>query len=339
MNINFTSGYFWFFQIIGWLIYGSLDIYMKQNACSLDTKLVVGNLITYGTGIVSTLLLRFLYKNITKRTLSNSILFVSIVLLSTVTGAFWYLLDLLASIPLHSSELFLRALSSLSVLEYTSYNMLVIVAWSGLYFGIKFSMELRSERIVTENLQLQMLRYQLNPHFLFNSLCGLRVLIKNEPERAIELLNRLSEFYYYSLKNQDNLNSTLQEELDLVKNYLIIQKFRYGNKLNYQIDVPDSLGYIDIPSFLLYPIVENSIKYGIETCTLPLNVLIKVIESDIGIYISIKNNGRWVSNSEDGAGTGLKNINTRLQKMYKEKFDFNIVESEGEVEATIKLEL
>ena len=152
-----------------------------------------------------------------------------------------------------------------------------LISWSVLYFGIKFFLEWdlqkdKAEKAIAlaQSAQLQMLRYQLNPHFLFNSLNSVRALIAENKDTAKHMITELSEFLRYSLLSRNYSDVPLQDELDALKHYLAIQKKRYEDKLEVSFHIEPEVKEFPILCFLLHPLVENAVKYGMQTSPLPL---------------------------------------------------------------------
>ncbi len=118
------------------------------------------------------------------------------------------------------------------------------------------------QRAVTA--QLAMLRAQIEPHMLFNTLANLRALITVDPDLALVMLDRLNDFLRATLNSSNQLSNKLSQEFGILENYLELMKIRLGARLTYSIDLPASLGPVSVPSLLLQPVVENAIKHGIE---------------------------------------------------------------------------
>lgn len=147
----------------------------------------------------------------------------------------------------------------------------VMLAWSALYFAIKYYrifQEVRESALksaaMAHEAQLKMLRYQLNPHFLFNTLNAISTLVlEQQTELANRMVTRLSSFLRYSLDSDPMQRVTLRQELVALQLYLDIEKVRFEERLRLQVDVSDEAQEAMIPSLLLQPLVENAIKYGI----------------------------------------------------------------------------
>lgn len=217
----------------------------------------------------------------------------------------------------------------------------VLTAWSALYFSFLYrDRELRATALATE-AELAMLRYQVNPHFLFNSLNSLRALIDENPAAARTMVTQLAELFRHSLRTaRDEL--TVGDEVTAIQNYLDIQKIRFDDALDATIEVDDAAARTSLPGFLIHPLVENAVKYGLETSDKPLRVRVVVRRDGPTLAVTVTNTGRWLSDgarSGAGTGTGLSNLRARLAHLYPDRHTLEIGEREGLVRAHLTLEV
>ena len=204
----------------------------------------------------------------------------------------------------------------------------VMLAWSALYFAIKYYrvfQEVRESALksaaMAHEAQLKMLRYQLNPHFLFNTLNAISTLIlEQQTELANRMVTRLSSFLRYSLDNDPMQKVTLQQELAALQLYLDIEKVRFEDHLNLHIDISEQAREAMIPSLLLQPLEENAIKYGIARSEEDGNLRIaaRVFAGDLLMELSDDGPGVALINGEipDAKGVGLRNTRERLNELY-----------------------
>jgi len=165
--------------------------------------------------------------------------------------------------------------------------------------------------------ELNLLKSQINPHFLFNSLNSVNSLIITNPEKAQEMLIKLSDFLRYSVSLPENGFTTLHDELDNVRRYLDIEKVRFGEKLSYETFFSDDCTALKIPAMILQPLYENAIKHGVYESTGQIKIITycEFIEGTLKIIIS--NNFEKGVSSKKGSGIGLKNIRERLLLIYQ----------------------
>ena len=216
----------------------------------------------------------------------------------------------------------------------------VILAWAVLYFGIKYyrlfqevqRSALKSAAMAHE-AQLKMLRYQLNPHFLFNTLNAISTLILEQAtEDANRMVTRLSSFLRHSLDNDPMKMVTLKQELATLKLYLDIEKVRFEERLSLELDIEDEAYEALIPSLLLQPLVENAIKYGIARSEDGghLKIAARVFAGDLLLELSDDGPGvELVDGQIPGAsGVGLRNTRERLQELYNSQHSFRLSKTE-----------
>jgi len=177
--------------------------------------------------------------------------------------------------------------------------------------------EILQRQLETSQSELEALKTTIHPHFLFNSLNLLSPLISNNPKHASELISHLSEFLIYSFEHSIKKNSTLAEEIEHVKNYLSVEKFRLGARLQTTYDIEKGIDKIPIPPLILLPVVENSIKHGISQLLEGGMVTIKVVQREEHLIISISNPFENSGKKLKGKGHGLNNLRKRLKIYYK----------------------
>jgi two-component system, LytTR family, sensor kinase len=203
-------------------------------------------------------------------------------------------------------------------------------AWSAFYLATKAQAEaLNAKRRAVEAesaaqaAQVRALRYQINPHFLFNTLNSLSSLVMGgRPEEAESMILKLSTFFRSSLSLDPSADVTLAEEIDLQRLYLEIEKVRFPRRLKVEIDIPDDLKSARVPGLLLQPLVENVIKYGVSGTRDKVTLNIRAAEAGPGRFtIEVQNSGAEVSTKgrngkPDGTGVGLTNVCQRLEARF-----------------------
>ena len=243
---------------------------------------------------------------------------------------------------------FVRTLLSANML----FIFLVVCAWSALYFGINFWNYYKEEQIrsnqallLAQNAQFQILRYQLNPHFLFNSLNSISALIDEDPKLTRHMITELSNFLRYSLISNDKSFSSLEYELNALQNYFSIEKKRFQDNLNVEFKIDPETREMPVISFLIQPFVENAIKFGMKTSKMPLHIVISSEKIENGIRVSVYNSGHWMDYDDSiqtdgnfsGTGIGLSNSTSRLQLAYPDKHKFYIEKESSFVRVNIEI--
>jgi two-component system LytT family sensor kinase len=175
--------------------------------------------------------------------------------------------------------------------------------------------------------QLQALRNQLHPHFLFNTLNAIATLVHRDPEAADQMIARLSDLLRLTLEGIGVQEVPLAKEIDFLRGYLEIEQARFGDRLTVEMQIaPDVLG-ARIPYLILQPLVENAIRHGIAPCSRPGRVVIRA-ESENGILVlEVRDNGPGLAAGLDTLalqGMGLSNTRSRLEKLYGERQRFEM---------------
>lgn len=182
----------------------------------------------------------------------------------------------------------------------------------------KKAREARLESIVRET-ELRMLRSQINPHFLFNSLNSISSLTITDPEKAREMVVKLSEFMRYSLSRKDEQPVSLRSELENLMLYLDIEKVRFGDRLVTEELIESECLDFMIPVLLLQPLYENAIKHGVYESTGAVRITTRARITAECMEISISNNYNTSPSLRKGTGTGLTNVARRIELQYGNK--------------------
>lgn len=171
--------------------------------------------------------------------------------------------------------------------------------------------------------ELELLRAKINPHFLYNMHNTIAGLISKDPEKAEELVMLLSKFFRFTLSKNSASFHTIYDELDIITTYLHMQQIRYGNRMAYTIDADPSVLHLEIPSFILQPIVENAIKHGIESSAANGFIAVKIILDKRDILITIADSGPAFPD-QPGSGLGLQMVMNKLKLLYADDFKIEL---------------
>lgn len=312
---------FWVLQSIGWSGYFFLRA-ISGLANSLGAMFVVHTLLLTATGYSLTLLMASLYRRlITMRAILTVIISLGTVVLASAAFSFietWSLATFINPEFKPAGPQYFGAL----ILDFS-----ILAAWSALYYGINYYLLLEEEidqraRLESQasTAQLAMLRYQLNPHFLFNTLNSISTLVLlRQTERANAMLSRLSSFLRYTLVNEPTAKVTLVQEVETLKLYLEIEKMRFEDRLrpHFKID-GDTIG-ARLPSLLLQPLIENAIKYAVTPAEHGADIWINAQKEGRAVRIEVADSGPGPAGTPIDAqstGVGLANIQDRLAQAY-----------------------
>lgn len=231
------------------------------------------------------------------------------------------------------------------ILPDVTVNLYILGSWAGFYFGINYYLNLRNEMeraLVSARLadqaQLKMLRYQLNPHFLFNTLNAISTLVlEKDGKHANDMLTQLSAFLRYSLDSDPLQKTSLAEEVRALKLYLEIEKTRFGDRLTVNFDIDEAALDARVPSLILQPAIENSIKYAIARMESGGVITVKARCEGKKLAMEVCDNGPDAPEDpasllrHESNGVGLINMRERLIYMYQDRSEFKLrrVDPEG----------
>jgi two-component system, LytTR family, sensor kinase len=339
---------FWSYQILGWFIYFATNLLLTLTISHVTWASLTIKISRILIGVFLTWLMRLFYKRLEIQSLNVISIILYSFVVSIIPSLIFYASTALLNIYLIGAvkpEIFFQLSRIIS--DFFVYNFPLFFGWSTLYFTIKFWMEWDNEKTRAEqavalahNAQMKMLRYQLNPHFLFNTLNSIRALIDENEKTARTLVTELSDFLRYSLISRNKSEVTLKEELDAIKHYLSIEKKRYENNLEINYYIDSHANSFPILSFLIHPLIDNAIKYGMQTSPMPLKIKISAEVVNNNLSLKVINSGKLLQNSnhfESIAGSGLDNIKARLLNTYPKKHKFDLYEKDGFVYALLEI--
>ena len=200
----------------------------------------------------------------------------------------------------------------------------LLLAWAALYLAMtqaeKARLAERREgeyRRAAKAAELKSLRYQVNPHFLFNTLNSLSALVMTDrAEQAERMIQTISTFYRRSLAGDPSEDVALSEEIELQELYLQIEQVRFPQRLKIAISVPGELSGARIPGLILQPIVENSVKYAVAPSSRPVTVRIEAREEYERLVVIVSDDGPGRAEGNAGCGIGLDNVRSRLEARF-----------------------
>ena len=339
---------FWHYQIIGWSLMWASDVFMISLR-PINTKTIGFELLESPIAFCLTLVLRQIYKRLNYRRLPMAGLIAYIGLWSICFTVIYYACLVSMYSLFVETSIGMRLLAPRVAVRWIYYLAPIFFGWGALYFGLRYWQDWDDERLrarqaiaLSQRARLEMLRYQLNPHFLFNALNSLRALIEEDRTLAKNMVTELSEFLRYSLIHREPEAVPLREEISAVQHYLAIEKKRFEDKLTVSFDVESRAEEYPVLSFLLHPLVENAVKYGMKTSPLPLSLRVSAAVVNDALRLSVSNSGRWVEETVDqynpaGTGTGLDNVRARLENAYPDQHVLTVREEDGHVHVVLEI--
>ena len=206
-------------------------------------------------------------------------------------------------------------------------SLIVYVLWVLIYFVFhyfeSYRKSLQYEAAMNE-IELNNLKSQLNPHFIFNALNSIRALVDENPSKSKDAITQLSNILRNSLALDKKKLVPFVHEIQTVKDYLALESIRYEHRLSTEIDLHPHSSQFDIPPMMIQTLVENGIKHGIANLKKGGEISIKTDVSDSRFLIQIRNSGQYLNGQVTRSGYGLANTRKRLKLIYGESADFNI---------------
>jgi|688.fasta_scaffold03188_4 sensor histidine kinase YesM len=322
--------WYWTMQVSGWAVYAGLQI-VATILASGKAGVVAERIIFLTYESLFCLLVSHLFRNIIINgkwlNLGFSRLLPRIILSVFIMGAIMYLLRIPVSFPL---GLFKRevAFDPFTFLGQSFFYAIIFFLWSALYFAYtyveRYNTTLRYEASVKE-IELNNLKSQLNPHFIFNALNSIRALVDENPEKSKLAINQLSNILRNSLARENKGLIKFDDEMKMVRDYLGLESIRFEERLHTEFDIASGSQDFLVPPLMIQTLVENGVKHGISKLKEGglLHVSTKVIDDEL--KIRIRNTGRYLNGRESPTGLGLANTVQRLKLLYGEAASFRIV--------------
>lgn len=235
-----------------------------------------------------------------------------------------------------------------SVVDIALGRYFLLLAWASTYFALLAGYQARAAerreqqfRSAAKAAELRSLRYQVNPHFLFNTLNSLSALVMTgKAERAERMIQTMSRFYRHSLADEPTSDVHLQDEFDLQKLYLDIEAVRFPERLISVFELPEDLQKARVPGMILQPLVENSVKYAVSPVARPVTITVSAREEFERLVIMVSDDGPGVpEGSLHGFGIGLANVRDRLEARFGSDIAFTSTPVRGGYRTEIRIPL
>lgn len=346
---------YWTFQLSGWgfiLFLGLLSEYQSKG--SVAFRSVIESLLIFVFGIFITHIYRYLIIKYQWLSVNLAQAIPKILLGSVTLGAMFFMLDIvityveqvfeigdagnnLATLFGGKNQNFSPGFLLLRITLILVNRSLLFFIWSLIYFAYHYFERVRDQEI--KNLQweaskneseLQNLKNQLNPHFMFNAMNSIRALIDEDPVLAKKSVTQLSNLLRNTLKTGKQELITLEDEIYIVNDYLALEKIRFEERLNWSEDIEPSMAQIKIPPLLLQTLVENAVKHGISKLEEGGEIQVVAKKEGKEYIFEVINDGKY----EPGfttSGIGLENSKKRLNILYGEKAKLTILEENNKV--------
>jgi two-component system LytT family sensor kinase len=318
---------YWTLQIGGWLLYALVQIIASALASgNVSTNRIIFLLYEALICLVVTHIFRYYLGKLHWLYFSLPRLIPSILISVCVLAIIIYFLRMPASLLLgfYNERV---AFDLKHIFGLTSIYSLILFLWSILYFTYhyfeRYSTSLKYDASMIE-IELNNLKSQLNPHFIFNALNSIRALVDENPMKSKQAINQLSNILRNSLASDKKGLTNFDDEFKTVQDYLGLESIRFEERLKIDFEIDPKSQHFLVPSLMIQTLVENGIKHGISKLTSGGIIQVKTFAENSRLKIQIRNSGRLVE-SKKPKGLGLKNTIQRLKLIYGDEATFRIV--------------
>ena len=333
---------YWYCQLIGWAFYILVNSVFLGLNTKPDFKEHALYFLMWPTGIAISHFYRLLVKKIKVLKLNIPYQLLVIVVFSFVNGFVYFLIELLFVKIFGLSVLLLNLVAvTESVINFS----VVFAIWNVIYFGFHYFQNYRRSEInalrylaANRESELNNLKAQLNPHFIFNCMNSIRALVDENPEKAKLAVTQLSNILRSTLLIDKSKEILVRDEIKLVNDYLQLEKIRYEERLKYEFKIDEAAELCSIPPFMIQTQVENAIKHGIAKLPGRGKIMIEAFIKDKELKIIISNTGK-LSTDKPLTGVGFINSIQRLNLLYGKNSSINIQERDDLVVVHIQIPL
>jgi two-component system LytT family sensor kinase len=325
---------FWTLHVSGWLGY-AISQYLGTLLYENKYEQMKGYVAVIATAAISGFLLslelRYIYRRLWS--LSPRAMILGALLSCYVAALIWRVMVNSSYLVFTSDSMEWVMKSPLEFFSNAMAGTYLFLCWTGLYFGFKYYDSLQKQREATlraaalaQEAQLKMLRYQLNPHFLFNTLNAISTLILDSENRtANQAVTRLSEFLRYTLDQDPMKKVTLRQEVEAMNLYLTTEKLRFGERLKLEFAIEERALESLVPSLLLQPLIENAIKYAVSPSEQGGSIRVEGRVRGTMLELAVADDGPGLhagASPGAGRGVGLRNTRERLAVLYEDNHRF-----------------
>jgi two-component system, LytTR family, sensor kinase len=332
---------FWRLQIAGWIAFAVLSLPVKAPFLGAQNAILV-TVFREPLGFLLTLGLRWVFLRL-RLTTARPLLVALCVVPASLTAAAVDIL-VLAFLPVPTAS------GAQGTMAAFWFRGIVYLTWSLMYFLIRQVMETRERELTlaraesaAHQAELQVLRAQVDPHFLFNALNTVLAGLDRDPRGLTPVVQGLADYLRYSLVNRHATFVPLGDEYDATMNYLVVEKARFREGLVIDARVDEAVRSLPVPVVIIQPLVENAVKHGLKSSPLPLRIRVHVTSApEGGADVEVANTGRWIEPPAerprgDASGAGLELVRRRLELLYAGTHGFHIDAKEHEVAIRLRL--
>ena len=321
---------FWALQLGGWTAY-AIALMVPWLGRYLISVMWSNKLVIAATGLVTSSVLRLVYRRVARDGAGLPIVCAAAVAASLVGAFVWNgAASAILGRSIQNDSVLLGALGrTLPRFDGVLYHTLVLLTWSLLYLGARHYRALVAERerslqaaSLAREARLLALRYQIGPHVLFNALNAISTLVVTDRKAdATATIARLADLLRVSLETPERGTTALASELEIVRAYVAIERVRFGDRLQVEIDADDATLDARVPPMILQPLVENAVRHAVAVRDEPTTIAVRCHRERRSAVITVSDDGPGIAESR-GLGVGLANIRARLEELYPDTHTF-----------------
>lgn len=329
---------YWILQITGWLTYALVQIIVfsieREVTQHRVTFFLTEALICLGV----THFFRYFLNRLRWLTLSVPKMIPRALLMIIVLGFAIYFMRVPVGVMLNVGTVQRSAFQPEQILGFGFFYVFLLFLWSLFYFTYhyveRYNKSLKHEAFMNE-IELNNLKNQLNPHFIFNALNSIRALVDENPSKSKQAINQLANILRNSLTFEKKGLADFNDEMKIVKDYLGLESIRFEERLRTEIDLHPDSNTFKVPTFMIQTLVENGIKHGISKLTQGGIIQVKTQVENNRLRIQIRNSGQVVNGSKrKSSGMGIQNTKQRLKLLYGEDASFRMMNEPNNIVLT-----
>jgi len=328
-NINKTKLY-WTLQAFGWTLFYLVYTTIAGNFAGYTWEVYAGYLNVVVTGILITHVYRWYVRKNNWIHIGIFRLAARVLVASLLLAVFWNAITLPINHIFFSQANKDRDITLFLVLIMTFNLSILILGWSLIYFTFQFFFNFKRSEVekwkleaAVKDAELIALKSQINPHFIFNSLNNIRSLVIENPEKARDMITHLSGLLRYSVQFNNREKVKLEDELEIVQNYLNLESIQFEDRLRYRLEIKPETLEMQIPPMAIQLLVENAIKHGIANLPEGGEIHVKSAMQNNALIVEVINSGQ-LKHKSDSTGIGLRNASDRLQLLFGKLSDLTI---------------
>lgn len=317
---------YWLFQMAGWSLYGAIQLFLYSVEFQITLSFFSGQVLQ----VTFMVALTHMFRNYIIRNNWIDIKWVALIprfMIAMVVFSFTHYLFIILISILSGDLNEIQEFNVFYILASMLQSMGLFGIWSLIYLSFlyfeRYNRSLKSEAAIKE-IELNNLKSQLNPHFIFNALNSIRALVQEDPLKSKKAITQLSNILRNVLKAQPQETIPFREELATVKDYLALEAIRYEERIEISYEIDEHSNFFCVPPLMLQTLAENSIKHGISK--LKKGGKLELITQRVpeGLQIQIKNSGKLTTKKQKKTGYGLLNTEKRLKLIYGDQASLHI---------------